>query len=146
MMPLRLIVPAILAAAAAAGCFTYFVTPAADVETDRGLPQTVQSLRGRADTAAVPSKTIGQHQSAEEKSAEAYRRAAEAILRRVPNARASVGADEPRIPGRSRCQKRAHSPALDAKAGAPRLCCTAYLFSAGLVSFCYPRTARGGRK
>ena len=99
MMPLRLIVPAILAAAAAAGCFTYFVTPAADVETDQGLPQTVQSVRGRADTVAVPSKTIGQHQSAEEKSAEAYRQAAEAILRRVPNARASVGADEPRIPG-----------------------------------------------
>lgn len=90
MIQLRVIVPAVVAAAAATWCFTYFVTTAADVETDQRLPQTVQDSRARADTAAAAPKVIEQPQSAEEKSAEAYRQAAEAILRRIPNAQASA--------------------------------------------------------
>jgi hypothetical protein len=47
MVTLRFAVSAILAAAAAAGCFTYFVTPSpARVEADQRLPLTIPNLRG----------------------------------------------------------------------------------------------------
>ena len=54
MIPLRLIVPAVLAASAAAGCITYFVTPLAQVEADERLiaadpAQCDRSHRGRID-------------------------------------------------------------------------------------------------
>ena len=97
MVTLRFAVPAILAAAAAAGGFTYFVTPSpARVEADLRLPPTVPNLRG-SDTTA--STSIDQRLSADEKAAAAYWEAAEAILRRAPNTRASAGADEPPITG-----------------------------------------------
>ena len=93
MVTLRFAVPAMLAAAAAAGCFTYFITPSpARVEADQRLPPTVPNLRGPDTTA---STTIDQRPSADEKAAAAYLEAAEAILRRAPNTRASAGADEP---------------------------------------------------
>ena len=83
MVTLRFAVPAILAAAAAAGCFTYFVTPSpARVEADQRLPPTVPNLRGPDTTA---STSIDQRPSADEKAAAAYQEAAEAILRRAPN-------------------------------------------------------------
>jgi hypothetical protein len=96
MISLRLAVPAVLAAAAVAGCFTYLVTPPARVEAGPRLPPTVPKLTG-PDTRA--STSIDQPPNAEEKAAEGYREAAEAILRRAPNARASAGADEPPITG-----------------------------------------------
>lgn len=96
MITLRLAVPAVLAAAAVAGWFTYFVAPPARVEADQRLPPTVPNLIG-LDTRA--STSSDQPQNAEQKAAEAYREAAEAILRQAPNVRASVGADEPPIAG-----------------------------------------------
>ena len=97
MVTLRFAVSAILAAAAAAGCFTYFVTPSpARVEADQRLPPTVPNLRGPDTTA---STRIDQRPSADEKAAAAYQKAAEAILRRAANAQASAGADEPPITG-----------------------------------------------
>ena len=97
MISLRLAVPAVLAAAIVAGCFTYFVTPSpARVESDQRLPPTVPNLRGPDTTA---STSIDPRPSADEKAAAAYWEAAEAILRRAPNARASAGGDEPSITG-----------------------------------------------
>ena len=97
MVTLRFAVPAILAAAAAAGCFTYFVTPSpAWVEADQRLSPTVPNLRGPDTTA---STSIDRRPSADEKAAAAYLEAAEAILRRAPKARASADADEPPITG-----------------------------------------------
>ena len=102
MVTLRFAVPAMLAAAAAAGCFTYFVTPSpARVEADQRLPLTVPNLRGPDTTASirVDQRPSADEPSADEKAAAAYQKAAEAILRRAPNVRASAGADEPPITG-----------------------------------------------
>src|SRR6478672_11871388 len=97
MVTLRFAVPAILAAAAAAGCFTYFVTPSpARVESGQRLPPTVPNLRGPDTTA---STSIDPRPSAHEKAAAAYLEATETILRRLPNARAFAGGDEPPITG-----------------------------------------------
>ena len=97
MISLRLAVPAVLTAAIVAGCFTYFVTPPlARVEADQRLPLTMPNLRGPDTTA---STSIDQRPSADEKAAAAYQQAAEAILRRAPNARAFAGTDEPPITG-----------------------------------------------
>ena len=97
MVTLLFVVPAILAAAAAAGCFIYFVTPPpARVEADQRLPPAVLYSRGPDAPASI---RIDQRPSAEEKAAAAYQKAAEAILRRAANARASAGADEPPITG-----------------------------------------------
>jgi hypothetical protein len=85
MVALRFAVPAILAAAAAAGCFIYFVTPpSARVEADQRLPPAVLYSRGPSTTA---STGIDQRLSADEKAAAAYEKAAAAILRRAANAR-----------------------------------------------------------
>ncbi|MGA8590150.1 MAG: hypothetical protein WB803_12835 [Pseudolabrys sp.] len=93
MVTLRFAVSAILAAAAAAGCFTYFVTPSpARVESDQRLPPTVPNLRGPDTTASTGIDQ--QRPSADEKAAAAYQKAAEAILRRAANAQATAGADE----------------------------------------------------
>ena len=54
MITLRLAIPAVLAAAAVAGCFTYFVTPPTRVEADQRLPPTVPNLIG-PDTMASTS-------------------------------------------------------------------------------------------
>ena len=97
MVTLRFAVPAILAAAAAAGCFTYFITPSpARVEADQRLPPAVLYSRGPDTTASI---RIDQRPSADEKAAAAYQKAAEANLRRAPNVRASAGGDEPPITG-----------------------------------------------
>ena len=97
MISLRLAVPAVLAAAIVAGYFTYFVIPPpARVEADQRLPLALLYSRGPDTTA---STNIDQRPSADEKAAAAYREAAEAILRRTPNARASAGGDEPSITG-----------------------------------------------
>jgi hypothetical protein len=100
MISLRLAVPAVLFAAAAAGCFTYFVSPPPPpppprvVEADQRLPPTVPDMTGRPDT-GTPTN-IGQRPSAEEQAA-AFLQAAQAILKQAPDAQAS--ADEPPITG-----------------------------------------------
>jgi hypothetical protein len=87
MISWRLIVPALLVAAAVATCLTYFFTPPPTVVTDRRLPLAVpKAARGT-------STNIDQHSSGEE-SAEAFLQAAKAILKRAPDAQASAGTNE----------------------------------------------------
>ena len=96
MVTLRFAIPAILAAAAVAGCFSYFAAPPARVETDVRLqPALLYSLA--PDTRA--STRIDQPPNADEQAAAAFQKAAEAILRRAPNTRASAGSDELPIMG-----------------------------------------------
>ena len=118
MITLRLAIPAVLAAAAVAGCFTYFVTPPTRVEADQLLPPTVPNLLGPDTTASTSTDRL--NPSAEEKAAEAYLEAAEAILRR--NARASAGTDEPPMTGRIPLPKsRPGSRAHDSQTGIGRM-------------------------
>src|ERR1700730_1773912 len=96
MISLRLAVPAVLVAAAVAGCFTYFVTPP--------LPPAVPDI---PDPDAGTPTNIGQRPSAEEQAA-AFQQAAKAILKQAPNAQAS--ADEPPITGHIPLPKRRPIP------------------------------------
>jgi hypothetical protein len=80
MIGLRLAVPAVLVAAAVAGCFTYFVTPPPPVGADQRLPPTSPDTKG-PDTG---TRTKGQ-------ATAAFERAAAAILRELPDAEASAG-------------------------------------------------------
>ena len=102
MVTLRFAIPAILAAAAVAGCFSYFVTLPAWVETDAPLsavrlpPAVLYSIGPNARG----STGIDQPPNADEQAAAAYQKAAEAILRRAPNTRASAVSDELPMTGR----------------------------------------------
>jgi hypothetical protein len=96
MVTLRFAVPAILAAAAVAGCFSYFVAPPAPVEADLRLPPAVLYSTGPS---ARASTRIDQPPNADELAAAAFQKAAEAILRRAPNTRASAGRNELPITG-----------------------------------------------
>jgi hypothetical protein len=93
----RLAVPAVVVAAAIAGCITYFVAPALQqqVEADQRLLPTAPSVPGRADSGI--SANI--QRPATEDQITAYQRAADAILRRAQNATASAGPDEPPVTG-----------------------------------------------
>jgi hypothetical protein len=94
MISLRLAIPGVLLAAAAAGCFTYFAIPPTPVELDQPMPPAAPDMIGpRTGT----SKNIDPPPSAEEKAAAAFQQAAAAILRPLPNALAS--ANEPPITG-----------------------------------------------
>ena len=89
MITLRLAVPAVLVAAAAAGCFTYFVTPSTVPYMPRlGVPTNIDERPSAKDQAA------------------AFQRAAEAILRRAPNAQASAATHETTIAGHIPLPKR----------------------------------------
>jgi|SRR5450759_3658955 hypothetical protein len=90
MISLRLAVPAVLIAAAVAGCITYFVTaaPPQPVEADRRLAPTVPNVTHRADSGI---STIIQRHSTEDHIA-AFERAADSILKRAQNATAAAGA------------------------------------------------------
>ena len=108
MISLRLAVPAVLFAAAVAGCFTYFVTPPPRVvEADQRLPPTGPDMTG-PDT-GTPTN-IGQRPSAEEQAAAAFQRAAAAIQKQAPEAQASAGADESPITGHIPLPKRRPIP------------------------------------
>jgi hypothetical protein len=96
MVTLRFAVPAILAAASVAGCFSYFVATPERVEADGRLPPAVLYSTGPNTRA---STRTDQPLNADERAAAAFQKAAEAILRRAPNVRASAGADEPPITG-----------------------------------------------
>ena len=98
MISLRLAIPAVLTAAAVAGCFTYFVQqPIAGVEGDPRLPPAKLTLIGPDTTA---STSVYKHPGADEKAAIAYLEAAQAILRRAPSAQAFASNDELPITGR----------------------------------------------
>jgi hypothetical protein len=98
MISLRLAIPAVLTAAAVAGCFTYFVQqPIAGVVGDSRLPPAKLTLIGPDTTA---STSAYKHPGADEKAAIAYLEAAQAILRRAPGAQASASNDELPITGR----------------------------------------------
>ena len=92
MISLRLVVPAVLAAAAVAGWFTYLVSPlTARVEVDQRLPPPATlSLRGPDTTASTSDDQ--HHPNADDKAAAAYWDAAKAILKRAPTAQASADA------------------------------------------------------
>ena len=83
MISLRLAVPGVLLAAAAAGCFTYFVFPPVPVEVDQRLPPTAPDMKG--PHTGTPTN-IDRRPSAEEKAVAAFQQAAAAILRPLPNA------------------------------------------------------------
>jgi hypothetical protein len=93
MISLRFAVPAVVVAAAMAGCITYFAVPAAlQAEADLRLPPTMPNLTGRPDAG------ISNFQRANtEADITAFQQAAAAILKRAQNARASAGPDEPVI-------------------------------------------------
>ena len=103
MVTLRFAIPAILATAAAAGCFSYFIIVSlpARFEADARLldvrlpPAVLYSL----SPSARALTQIDEPPNADELAAEAYQKAAEAILRRAPNTRASAGSDERPIAG-----------------------------------------------
>ena len=106
MISLHLAIPAVLTAAAVAGCFTYFVTPAPppQVESDQLLPPTLPKATSLPDT--VVSTNIQDPITKDHVTA--YQRAAEAILKRVQNAKAF--ADEPLVTGRIPLPKRRPIP------------------------------------
>jgi hypothetical protein len=87
MISWRLTVPAVLVAAAIAGCLTYFVTPSPPVEAVQRIAPTSPDIRG-PDTGTRTN--INQHSSAEEEAKAAFERAAAAILRQAPDASASA--------------------------------------------------------
>lgn len=96
MIGLRLAIPGVLVAAAAAGCFTYFVTPRPPVEADQRLPPTPPDVPGPHTGTRMK---IDRLPRAEEQAAAAFERAATAIIRQLPNAQADVGISERPITG-----------------------------------------------
>jgi hypothetical protein len=83
---LRLAVPAVVVAAALAGSFTYFVSPPPRVEAEQRAAAPARDATG---TAAAKPPSIGQDRTAED-----FLRAAEAILRPLSGAQASARPDE----------------------------------------------------
>ena len=106
MMSLRLAAPAVLIAAAIAGCITYFATPGSPqrTEADQRMPPAEPSATGRPASGV----TTNIRRPSTEDNITAYQRAAEAILRRAPNAKAS--ADETLVTGRIPLPKRRPIP------------------------------------
>jgi hypothetical protein len=97
MIGLRFAVPAVLAAAVVAGCFTYFAAPSGRIETD---PPLRPAMRSSTDRLEVGASLRSDHQpGTEQKAATAYHQAAEAILRRAQSVQANVGAEVPPITG-----------------------------------------------
>jgi hypothetical protein len=103
MISLRLAVPAVLVAAAVAGCFTYFVTPPPPPPP----PQAVEADHRLQPTA--PDTTGANARSSEEQAA-AFQQAAQAILKHAPDAQASAATDEPPIVGHIPLPKRRPIP------------------------------------
>jgi hypothetical protein len=99
---LRLAVPAVVVAAALAGSFTYFVSPPPRVEAEQ---RSAAPARDATGTAAAKPPSISQDRSAED-----FLRAAEAILRPLSNAQASARSDEPPITGHIPLPKRRPIP------------------------------------
>ena len=103
MVTLRIAVPAILVTAAVAGCFSYFIIvslPARFEADARLLDVRPPAVLYSPSPSARASTQIVEPPNADELAAEAYQKAAEAILRRAPNTRASAFADERPMTGR----------------------------------------------
>ena len=104
MVTLRFAVPAILATAAAAGCFSYFVivTLPARFEADARLldVRLPPAVLYSPSLSAPESTQIDQPPNADELAAANFQKAAEEILRRAPNTRASAVTDELPMTGR----------------------------------------------
>ena len=107
MISLRLALPAVLVAAALAGCFTYFVTASPPVEIDQRLPPTSPNV-SRSDM--VTPTGVDRRPSSEEQAAAAFQRSAAAIPRRLPNAQADAGTVELPITGQIPLPKRRPIP------------------------------------
>jgi hypothetical protein len=105
MKSLRLAVPTVLVAAVLAGCFTYFVTSPPRLEPGQRLPPPEPDVTASAPS---PPAIIVQGRSAED-----FQRAAEAILKRLPDTLAYAGADEPLITGHIPLPKRRRSRVHD---------------------------------
>jgi hypothetical protein len=99
---LRLAVPAVVVAAALAGSFTYFVTPPSRVEAEQRSAAPELAMTGTVADAPV--------RIAQDRRAEDFLRAAEAILRPLSNAQASVRTDELPILGHIPLPKRRPIP------------------------------------
>jgi len=93
---LRLAVPAVLVAAAVAGCLTYFVSPQSPVEADQRSPPTAPKAIGRPDPGVLTN-----NQPTEDEII-AYQRAPEAILKRAQNHRGCPAAKETPAPASMR--------------------------------------------
>jgi hypothetical protein len=92
MIALHLAVLAVIAAAVLAGSFTYLVRPPSNqIEAGQQSRPTVLRVGARDSTASLD---VDRH-PADEKAAAAYWEAAQAILKRAPNAQASAHAKEP---------------------------------------------------
>jgi hypothetical protein len=98
---------AVLFAAALAGCFTYFVTSPPRVEAEQRAAPVEPVVAG---TAAGTPAIIVQRRGAERQAAAAFERAAASILKRLPDATAYAGADEPPITGHIPLPKRRPIP------------------------------------
>jgi hypothetical protein len=86
MISMRLAVPAVLFAAAVAGCFTYFVPRPPLLTVAPQLPEKMPEPR-----AGIPTRPKAQEK------ADDFLQAAQAILKQEPNAQASV--DKPTVTG-----------------------------------------------
>jgi hypothetical protein len=105
MISLRFAVPAVLVAAAAAGCITYFVAPSR--EADQQLPPTSPNVKG-PDTAMQVN--IDHHPTPEKQAEEAFKRASKMILRQLPDVQASARTNELPITGHVPLPKRRPKP------------------------------------
>jgi hypothetical protein len=94
----RIVIPAVLGALALAGGFAYFVTPPAPVEAEK---PSVSAAPDVTSSMAVTPAIVGQRRTAED-----FERAAKEILKRLPNAQASVPTNEPPIVGHVPLPKR----------------------------------------
>ena len=106
----RLAVPAVLGAATVAACVTYFIAPPPPppprVESEQRAWPPMPDETGHTDSAI---STNIQHPSMEE-DVTAYQRAAEAILKRAQNTRASADEPQPLVTGRIPLPKRRPIP------------------------------------
>ena len=99
----RLAVPAVVVAAGLAGCFTYFVSPPPRVEAEQPSAAPAHEI-----TAAVGTPV----RIAQDRRAEDFLRAAEAILRPLSSAQASERTNELPILGHIPIAKTTPNPAV----------------------------------
>ena len=101
---LRLAVPAVMVAAALAGSFTYFVSPPLSVEAEQQSAAPALEMTGTAADTPV--------RIAQDRRAEDFLRAAEAILRPLSSAQASERTNELPILGHIPIAKTTPNPAV----------------------------------
>jgi hypothetical protein len=109
MISFRFAVPAVLVAAAVAGCFTYFVaSPSPEVDRQlQPVPPDSRNVKGPDTRTQV---NIDQHLSPEEQAEAAFKRASKIILRQLPDVQASARTNELPITGHIPLPKRRPTP------------------------------------